>query len=127
MVTGPDPPASDLSAGLPYRQPLNTRSAVNSARAECSLAGFESRAASTKSVPCGVGHSPPSKQWELPERASNFTCQFVEGPVADRYARVQTCGVAMADQRGRRRHRGWRTTPKVPQAGKTQVAAIAMP
>jgi hypothetical protein len=69
-----------------------------------------------------------SAEGHLPNpRASGFTCQFVEGPVADRYARAQTCGVATADQPGRRRHRGWRTTPKAPQAGKTQVAAIAMP
>jgi hypothetical protein len=58
---------------------------------------------------------------------SSLTCRFVVGPVADRYARPQACGVATADQPGRRRHRDWRTTPKAPQAGKTQAAAIAMP
>ncbi len=56
-----------------------------------------------------------------------FTCQFVGSPGADRSARAQNGGVAPADQPGRRRHRGWRTTPKAPQAGKTQVAATAMP
>jgi hypothetical protein len=38
-------------AGLPYRQPVSITSAVTSARAKCSPAGFESRTASTKSVP----------------------------------------------------------------------------
>jgi hypothetical protein len=56
-----------------------------------------------------------------------LTCQFVESRVADRYAQAQNCGVGSADQPGRRRHRGWRTTPKALQAGKTWVAAIATP
>jgi hypothetical protein len=63
----------------------------------------------------------------LLEWASGFTCQFVEGPVADRYAQAQNFGVATADQPGRRRRQGWRTPPKAPQAGKTWVAAIATP
>src|SRR4051812_5341638 len=89
---------------------------------------LRAHAASRKSLHVGVGHSsPPSTQWELLEGASSFTCQFVESPVADRYAQAQNCGVATTDQPGRRQHRGWRTTPKAPQAGKTSVAAIATP
>jgi hypothetical protein len=123
----PHSSAAIRAAGPPYRHPLSTNSAVTSADARCSSAGYESCAAGLNRYPCGVDHSPPSKQQELPVRASSFTCQFVEGPVADRYARARTCGVATDDQPGRRRHRGWRTTPKAPQAGKTQVAATAMP
>jgi hypothetical protein len=56
-----------------------------------------------------------------------LTCQFVESRIADRYAWAQRCHVGSADPLGRRRHRGWRTTPKALQAGKTWVAATATP
>jgi hypothetical protein len=70
----------------------------------------------------------PSKQRELPICwDSSFTCRFVESRVDDRYAQGQNCGVGSADQPVRRRHRGWRTTPKALQDGKTAVAAIATP
>jgi hypothetical protein len=58
---------------------------------------------------------------------SRFTCQFVESRAAGRHAQAQNRGVGSAGQSGRRRHRGWRTTPKARQAGKTWVAAIATP
>jgi hypothetical protein len=94
----------------------------------CSPAGFESHAASSKSLPVRCRPLVAAiQQWELLEWASSFTCQFVESPVAGRYARAQSCGDATADQPGRRRHRGWRTTPKAPRAGKIWVAAIATP
>ena len=120
-------PAAEGAAGLPYRQPLITPSAVTSAEARCSPGASSPVRPALNQYPCGVGHSSPSKQQELLDRASRFICQFVEGPVADRCARAQTCGVAMADQPGRGRHRGWRTTPKAPLVGKTQGAATAMP
>ncbi|MEU7909405.1 hypothetical protein [Actinoplanes sp. NPDC049118] len=59
--------------------------------------------------------------------ASSFTCQFVESPVADRYAQAQNYGVGSADQPGYRRHRGWKMKPKALQAGKMWVAATASP
>ena len=126
-VDGPDPPTSGLSAGLPYRQPLSTSSAVTSARAKCSPASSSPVRPALNRYPCGVSDSPSSMQWELPEWTHSFTYQFFEGPVADRYVQARTCGGATADQPGRRRRRGWRTTPKAPQDGKTQVVATATP